>query len=124
MAVWRLSVYVWEAPPPTWLKLLEQTTSVTDAAVHVVHSAKGKLALLDNKLWQHALQAPVSCCAMLRYALRVSSHQQIAFIPDRHWLTPAWLHDFACTDKYVCASECTVHNCSCSRCCSSRSWLL
>lgn len=25
---------------------------------------------------------------------------QVASIPDRHWLTPAWMHDFACTDKY------------------------
>jgi carotenoid cleavage dioxygenase-like enzyme len=30
---------------------------------------------------------------------------QVAYIPDRHWLTPAWMHDFACTDKYAVLIE-------------------
>lgn len=30
---------------------------------------------------------------------------QIAYVPDRHWLTPSWMHDFACTDKYAVLIE-------------------
>lgn len=30
---------------------------------------------------------------------------QVAYIPDRHWLTPSWMHDFACTDKYAVLLE-------------------
>lgn len=29
----------------------------------------------------------------------------VAYIPDRHWLTPSWMHDFAATDKYAVLIE-------------------
>jgi hypothetical protein len=30
---------------------------------------------------------------------------QVAYVPDQHWLTPAWMHDFACTDKSAALIE-------------------
>jgi carlactone synthase/all-trans-10'-apo-beta-carotenal 13,14-cleaving dioxygenase len=30
---------------------------------------------------------------------------QLAFVPDRRPLSPAWLHDFAATDKYAVLLE-------------------
>eukprot|EP00878_Enallax_costatus_P010147 GHUV01010592.1.p1 GENE.GHUV01010592.1~~GHUV01010592.1.p1 ORF type:complete len:535 (+),score=145.73 GHUV01010592.1:183-1787(+) len=30
---------------------------------------------------------------------------EIAFVPDRHWLKAAWMHDFVCTDKHVVLLE-------------------
>jgi hypothetical protein len=41
----------------------------------------------------------VSCCVVLCRAV------QVAFVPDRHPMSPAWVHDFAATDKYAVIIE-------------------
>jgi hypothetical protein len=51
---------------------------------------------------QYDLADPQSCCCLFPVC---STAAQLAFVPDRHPLSPAWLHDFATTDKYAVLLE-------------------
>uniref|UniRef100_A0A383VZG2 Carotenoid oxygenase n=1 Tax=Tetradesmus obliquus TaxID=3088 RepID=A0A383VZG2_TETOB len=33
------------------------------------------------------------------------AREEVAFVPDRHWLAPAWMHDFASTDRHAVLLE-------------------
>ncbi|KAF6252627.1 retinal pigment epithelial membrane protein-domain-containing protein [Scenedesmus sp. NREL 46B-D3] len=43
--------------------------------------------------------------APIRDAASASGREQVAFVPDRHWLAPAWMHDFASTDRHAVLLE-------------------
>jgi hypothetical protein len=59
----------------------------------------GTAAFIQSS-WLAAMR--VVCCCV-----------QVAYVPDRHWLTPSWMHDFACTDKYAVLVEQPLYMVSC-----------
>lgn len=56
-------------------------------------SLKFSVCFLQSVPWTVCVAPHCACCL------------QVAYVSDRHWLTPSWMHNFACTDKYAVLLE-------------------
>lgn len=61
---------------------------------------------LRRQVWCLALTCiSLDSCSHTQIASACLRDFQVAFVPDRRPLSPAWLHDFAATDKYAVIIE-------------------
>eukprot|EP00879_Flechtneria_rotunda_P014155 GHRR01014790.1.p1 GENE.GHRR01014790.1~~GHRR01014790.1.p1 ORF type:complete len:330 (+),score=69.39 GHRR01014790.1:226-1215(+) len=61
--------------------------------------------LSDGSLLNFSRTFPFGGAHLFKQDRVTLQRKEVAYIPDRHWLTPAWMHDFAATDKHAVLIE-------------------